>query len=141
MPPSIITARLSRVLTLKAWALSQPSSSPAAVVVDNQRKTMLEALALKLGKLQRNQPPALRGQIETILLAAMQDQGPGQALQLLELASALGLPMAHAAPLQPVAMAVTLLKGPLVPGDRMADRGQEGKQLGRLAIFHRRAGQ
>ena len=49
--------------------------------------------------------------------------------------------MAHTAPLQPVAVAITLLKGPLVPGDRMADRGQEGKQLGRPAIFHRRARQ
>ena len=84
----------------------------------------METAASGAIQLNRQHQPLLGRQIKTILLAAMQEQGPGQALQLLELAGALGLPMAHTAPLQPVAVAVTLLKGPLVPGDRMADRGQ-----------------
>ena len=114
---------------------------PTAVILDLALQPVLEAAASGVIQLDRHHPPLLGRQIQAILLAAMQEQGPGQALQLLELAGALGLPMAHTAPLQPVAVAVTLLKGPLVPGDRMADRGQEGKQLGRPAIFHRRARQ
>ena len=97
---------------------------PTAVILDLALQPVLETAASGVIQLDRHHPPLLGRQIQTILLAAMQEQGPGQALQLLELAGALGLPMAHTAPLQPVAVAVTLLKGPLVPGDRMADRGQ-----------------
>ena len=47
--------------------------------------------------------------------------------------------MALAAPLAPMAQAVTLLKGPLVEGQGMADGGEQGEQLGRAAVLHRGA--
>ena len=57
------------------------------------------------------------------------------------MAGPIRLPEAPSALLAPVALAKEFLKGPLVAGEGVADRRQQGKQLGWAAIFHRRAGQ
>ena len=100
---------------------------------------MLETAGLGASELHGAQLPPLGGQVETILLAAMQHQGPHQPLQLLQMAGPTGLPKPPPRLLTPVALAEVLLKGPLVPGQGVADGGQEREQLGRATIFHRRA--
>ena len=71
----------------------------------------------------------------------MQQQGPHQPLQILQLAGPLRLPEATSSLLAPMALAVALLKRPLITPQGMANRRQQGKQLGGAAILHRCAAQ
>jgi hypothetical protein len=102
---------------------------------------MLKALALGRVELHRHQAALLGGQIQAVRLAAMQEQRPGEPMQLLELAGPQGMPVTHAATLTPVPLAVALLEGPLVGGEGMADGRQQRKQLHRPAVLHGGAGE
>ena len=111
----------------------------AAIVVDLQLEAMLKTAPFCLAEFHGQQQPLLGGQIQAILLAAMQDQRPGEALQFLEMGGTHGLPLTLATPLQPMALAVTLLKGPLINSQGMTNGGQQRKQLHRPPVLHRSA--
>ena len=60
-------------------------------------------------------------------------------MQVVKPRGPLGLPNLAAALLAPMALTKQGFERPLIGGQGMADRRQQGKQLGRAAIFHRRS--
>ena len=101
--------------------------SPTAIVVDLDLQPVLKAAGRRLIQLNWPQLAQLGGQVEAILLTAMQHQGPHQPLQVFQMAGPVRLPEAPSALLAPMALAEEFLKGPLVAGEGVADRRQQGK--------------
>ena len=99
---------------------------------------MLEALSLRLAQGDGQHLPPFGGEIEAILLAPMQQQGPHQALQLGQMGRPGGTPLPCTRAFMPMAEAVALLEGPLILRQRMSNGGEQRKQLGRSAVLHRR---
>jgi hypothetical protein len=97
----------------------------AAVREHRALKAMLKAPGLAGIKRNGMEQTPLGGQIEAVLLAAVQHQRTNQALQLAQVAGTVGLPDAGAAAITPVALAEQLLVAVLVLGQGMANGGQQ----------------
>ena len=87
----------------------------------------------------RQKGATLGGQAQHLLLAAMQHQWPCEPTQLLQTARSIHAPASLSTAFAPVALTEHLLKGALITGERMVNRSQQGVQLNRSAIAHRRA--
>ena len=71
----------------------------------------------------------------------MEHQGPHQPLKLLQFSGSVGLPDPTPRLFPPVPLAVALLEPSLVHSQGMTDGRQQGKELNRPAVLHRRSGE
>ena len=99
---------------------------PLAVVIDDQAKAVIKALQLLTVESDPFKRPSLGGEIQNLLLAAMQNKRSGQASQLVQSAGSCGLPTLPSALLAEMPLTKQFLVRVLIPSNGMVHRSQQG---------------
>ena len=110
---------------------------PLAIVIDHQPKAVIKTLQLLTDESDLFKRPSLGGEVQNLLLAAMQNKRSGQTSQLVQSAGSCGLPTLPSALLTKMPLTKQFLIGVLIPSNGMIHRGQQGIQLIRPTVLHR----